>query len=839
MAPYPRELERPALIDDGRSLLVRPVRPDDLDRVLDFFGRLSRRTISYRMLGPVVPMGAEATRRLVDIDYDERLVLLAVLGDAVIGVAEYSRLPDRPDRADVAFTVEDGFQGIGLGGLLLEHIAAAGRERGITVFEADVLAENLPMLRAFQGSGYRVEFGPAASVQHLDLAVDPRAQVIARSDRREHLSTRSSLHTLFAPASAAVVGANRERHGVGNAILRNLLDGGFAGELYAVNPHATEIEAVPCFASLGEVPGPVDLAVIAVPADVVPGVLEECAAKGVGAAVVVSAGHPRLDGPAPDSTHVGNTASSERQLAHFARSHGMRLVGPNCMGLLRLQPDVRLVATFSPTVPGHGRVSMASQSGPLGLAVLDHARRLGLGFCDFVSLGDSADVSSNDLLQWWEADGATGVVLLHLERFGNPRKFARLARRVAARKPVIVVTPGPSRERDTGGSARPACPADSDTAMSALFAQAGLIRARTMQEMFDTALLLANQPVPPGRRVAVLTNAGGPGTLTAAACRAAGLTLAEPSAATYAELRRAVGPWLAAADPVDLTPMATAEHYRAAMAALLADDAVDAVIVLFVPPLVQNADAVAEAIVDAGAQVPTKPVLASFLSIDGLPEPLRRDARCIPSYLFPESAAVALGHAATYGAWRNQAAGVVREPPGVDVPLAQTLVERHGPGRPDPAVTAELLDCFGLRLAAEGSSPLPDGQDVTIGVVTDPTFGPVVAFGLAGDYAELLGDLAFRITPISDRDAQEMVRSVRAYDLLAGRRDRPPVDLDAVVDVVLRVSAMVESLPELAELDVRRIRVGPPGTGALLLDATVMLADPVAVRIPVEPTVTT
>ena len=827
MASYPQGLERPALIDDGRSLLVRPVRPDDLARILEFFRRLSRRTISYRMLGPVVRMDGQATRRLVDIDYDERLVLLAVLDDAVIGVAEYSRLPERPERAEVAFTIEDDFQGIGLGGLLLEHIAAAARERGITVFEADVLAENTPMLRAFQGSGYRVVFGEPASVQHVDLAVDPRAQVIARSDRREHLATRTSLHALFSPGSAAVIGANRGRLGVGNAILRNMLDGGFAGPLYAVNPHAETIETVPCFPTLGDVPGPVDLAIVAVPEAAVPGVLEECADKGVRTCVVVSAGRPRADG-------VGST---ERELARYARSRGMRLVGPNCMGVLRLDPDVRLIATFSPTVPALGRVSMASQSGPLGLAVLDHARRLGLGFSDFVSLGDSADVSSNDLLQWWEADAATGLVLLQLEHFGNPRKFARIARRVAARKPVIAVASGPSHDREAARPARPARPADSDAAMSALFGQAGIIRARTMQEMFDTALLLANQPVPAGRRVAVLTNAGGPGNLTAGACRTAGLKLAEPSAATFDKIRAEVGDWLAASNPVDLTPLATAAHYRAALAGLLADDAVDAVIVLFIPPLIQDATAVAEAIVGAVTDSPAKTVVSSFQSHDGLPEVLQRSGLSIPSYLFPESAAVALGHAAAYGAWRNQAAGVVREPSGVDAARARKLVEQHGFGRPDAATTAELLGCFGLRHVASGASPAPQGQDVTIGVTTDATFGPVVAFGLAGDYAELLGDLAFRITPISDRDAEEMIRSVRAYDLLAGRRDRPPVDLEAIADVVLRVSAMVENLPELAELDIRRIRVGPPGTGAVLLDAALLLADPISIRIPIEPAV--
>ncbi len=799
--------------------MIRPARPDDLDALLAFWGRLSRRTVSFRMLGPVVTMTRAATERLLNIDYVQHLTLLATLDDSVIGIAEYARQEDRPDRAEIAFTIEDVYQGIGLGGLLLEHLAAAARERGIAVFEADVLAENTPMLRAFQGSGYQVVFGEPGSVQHVDIAVDPRRQVLARSDRREDTATRSSLRPLFAPRSVAVVGVSRRERTVGNAIFHNLRNRGFSGPVHAVNPHLTEFDGLPCAPSVRDLPQPLDLAVVAVPAEAVREVLEDCAARDVSAVVVVS-------------TEMGPSGGRGTELVRFARGHGMRLVGPNCMGVVSLRPDVDLVATFSPTIPPRGRVSMASQSGPLGLAVLDHARRLGLGFSGFVSLGDSLDVSPNDLLWWWGHDRTTSVVLLHLETFGNPRKFARVARQIAARKPIITVHPGLADGAGGGSDDAAAGSTDSDAVLSALFTQAGVIRTRTMQEMFDTALLLADQPVPRGRRVAVVTNAEGAGALTAGACRGAGLVLADLSEETRA-LLRAVRP-RADRHPVDLTPNATGDDYRRAMAALLADDGVDAVIALFVPPLVEDAASVAHALVQESTAVPGKPVLASFLSQAGLLDELRTGAdRAIPSYLFPEAAAIALGNAARYGEWLRHPAGVAREPAGLKVDRARKLVTALGTGRLTDDQAADLLSCFGLHRADRG----PAGQDVTLGVVDDPIFGPVLKLGTGSGYARLFGDVTFRITPVSDQDAEAMVRSLRAYPMLAGLADRPAVDLPALVETILRVSAMVERLPELAELTVDRLRVGAPGEGVVLLDAVVRLAEPTAERIPREATV--
>jgi acyl-CoA synthetase (NDP forming)/GNAT superfamily N-acetyltransferase len=824
VASYPRELERPGLLRDGRSLLIRPARPEDLERLLAFNGGLSRRTVSYRMLGPVVRMDRKAAAAFLDLDHDDRLALVALHDDRIIGLAEYSRLADQPDHAEIAFTVDDDFQGVGLGGLLLEHLAAAARTRGIAVFEADVLAENDRMLRTFGSSGYQVVVGESGSVQHVDVAIDPRRQVMRRSDRRERTATRPSLKPLFTPRSVAVIGANRTSRTVGNTILRNLVQHGFTGPVHAVNPRATEIDGVPSVPSIAEVPGPVDLAVVAVPAAAVRTVLRECGLSGVSAVVVVTTG-----------VTDGDETAAREGLLGLARGHGMRLVGPNCMGVVNLDAGTRLVATFSPTVPPAGGVSMASQSGPLGLAVLDQAGRIGLGFSGFVSLGDTVDVSPSDLLTWWESDRSTSVVLLHLERFGNPRKFGRTARRVAARKPVIAVQPGTVGPPVAPGTRR-FVPADSDAAMSALFTQAGVIRTRTMQEMFDTALLLANQPVPSGRRVAVVTNAGGPGALTAGACRAAGLELATFSDRTRRELRAQLGPGTEWADPLDLTPMAVAADYRAAMTAVLADEGVDAVIALFMPPLVDQADAVAEALLTTSAAEPGKPVVASFLGSSGVPA-LQRDGRSIPSYLFPESAAAALGHAARYGEWVRRPVGLVRDPADIDVDAARALVDRHGPGRLPADAAAELLACFGLHSASAGHVPPAEGQDITLGVLSDPIFGPVVAFGMAGDYAQVFGDVALGLTPLSDLDAAAMVGSIRARPLLEGFGGRRAVDLDSVTDALLRVSNLVERVPEVADLTIERLRIGPAGHRPVVLDATVGLTEPSPERIATEPAV--
>lgn len=514
------------------------------------------------------------------------------------------------------------------------------------------------------------------------------------------------------------------------------------------------------------------------------------------------------------STGFGETGpdgrAAELELARFARASGMRLVGPNCMGVVNTSSGARLAATFSPALPAPGRVAMSSQSGPLGLTVLDLARRLRLGFSGFVSVGHSVDVSTNDLLQWWDEDPGTSVILLHVEHFGDPRRFARIARRVAPRKPIVAVHPG-----------------HADTAVDSLFAQSGVIRTRSLQELFDVALLLSHQPPPLGNRVAVLTNAGGPAALTVGACAASGLRVASLGDRTRQTLRSALAPQAEVANPVDLTPTATAAHYRQALDAVLADDEVDAAIVLFMPPLADKADEVASAILDAASAQPSKPVVTSFLGGAGVADLLRRGELVVPTYAFPESAAASLGHAAAYEAWRSRPAGFVPDLDGIDTERARALLAGLSAGSVPASVARELLGCYGIDVSdvsdETGSGP---GRDAFLRVDADPVFGPVVAFGLTGDYADLMADVAYRVTPLSDRDAREMIRSLRAAPLLDGRVGGRGVDLAALEETVLRISAMVEDLPEIESMDLRPVRLAPPGEGVAVTRAEIRLCEP-------------
>ncbi|MEV8543536.1 GNAT family N-acetyltransferase [Streptomyces sp. NPDC051572] len=793
--PYPEDLERPGLVRTGRSTFVRPVRPEDADRLVAFVGGLSRATLAYRSLGPVVRARDDVIRRGAHVDYLNELALVALAGDEIAGLVRYVRDPEEPEHAEVTFTIRDDHQSEGFGRLLLEHIAAAARTRGIRVLEADVLADNTRMINVFLGSGFRVESGPPGQIVHFEIAVDPQAQAVARAERREHTAVRRSLRPLLEPRSVAVIGANRSPLTIGHEIVANLLRGGFRGSVFPVNPRAERIAGTRAYPNVRELPEVPDLALVAVRAEAVPEVVRECAEAGVKAVVVVSTGF--------GETGVEGRAT-ELELARFARASGMRLVGPNCMGVVNTTPAARLAATFSPALPMPGRVAMSSQSGPLGLAVLDFARRLRLGFSGFVSVGHAVDVSTNDLLQWWEEDPETSVVLLHVETFGNPRRFARVARRVAPRKPIVAVHPG-----------------HADATVDSLFAQSGVIRTRSLQELFDVALLLAHQPPPPGNRVAVITNAGGPAALTVGACEASGLRVPVLGERVRHSLRTALSPRADVTNPIDLTPTATAAHYRQALDAVLADDSIDAAVVLFMPPLADKPDEVAAAILDAAEAAPEKPVVASFLGGAGVADLLHRGELVVPTYAFPESAATSLGHAAAYQAWRSTPAGVIPDLPEVDTDRTRSLIAGCAPGAVPPQAAAELLDSYGISVRDTHAQ----GPDAFLSVRADPVFGPVIAFGLTGDYADLMADVAHRITPLSDRDAREMIRSLRAAPLLDGRVGGPGVDLTALEETVLRISAMVEDLPEIESMDLRPVRLLPPGDGVAVTHATIQLTD--------------
>ena len=697
-----------------------------------------------------------------------------------------------------------------------------------------------------------------------------------------------SLKPLLCPRSIAVIGASRRRDSIGGAVLHNLLQRPFQGPVYPVNPNATHIQSVPAYASIDDVPGEVDLAIIVVPAAAVLAAAEACGKKGVKALVVISAGFKEIGGAG---------IALEQELRALVRRHGMRLVGPNCLGILNTDPNVNMNATFAPVQPPPGRIAFSSQSGALGLAILDYARALNLGISHFVSVGNKADVSGNDLLEFWEQDPGTDLVLFYLESFGNPGKFTQIARRVARTKPIVAVKSGRTVSGSRAASSHTGALAGSDAAVEALFRQSGVIRTDTIEELFDTALLLGSQPIPTGPRVAILTNAGGPGIMAADACESAGLQLPALDAKTVKGLKAFLPPEASTRNPVDMIASAVAESFEKALRLLVADKNVDAVIVIFVPPLVTGAQDVAHAIL-AGAAGSPKPVLSCFMGSHGVPESLvSLNEGHIPSYSFPEAAARTLARVARYGQWRRARAGVVPALSGVDRAKARAAIEASGAGTWMSApLLADLLQAYGIRTnplrvaATRGEAAVmakavgfpaalklrsPDvvhksdvggvklriqseedaarafddiakalrnhdpkarfegvtvermvdgGVETIVGMTRDPSFGPVVLFGLGGVTVELLRDVSLRVAPLTDTDADEMLREIRGFQLLEGYRGAPPVNQASLRDVLHRVSLLALENPEIGELDLNPVLAFPGEAPAVALDARLKLA---------------
>jgi len=628
---------------------------------------------------------------------------------------------------------------------------------------------------------------------------------------------------------------------------------------------------------------------VAVPRDEVLAVADACAARGVQALVVISAG-------------FGETGASGRELqdelCRRVRAHGMRMVGPNCLGILNTDPNVRLDATFAPTWPPAGNVAFSSQSGAFGLAILDYARDLGIGISQFVSVGNKADVSGNDLLEAWESDPRTDVILLYLESLGNPERFMRIAKRVGRRKPIAVVKAGRSQAGARAASSHTGALAGLDVAVDALLGQAGVLRTDTIEELFDLAMLLANQPVPAGRRVAIVTNAGGPGILAADACEGHGLSVPALAVDTEAVLRSFLPPEASTRNPVDLIASARPEQYERAIRAVLADPVIDSVLVLFVPPIVTEASDVADAIRRAAVGA-TKPVAACLMGTHGVPRALSslREGH-LPSYRFPESAAIALSRAVRYGEWLRRPEGTIPALPGVSPERARAAYAAKGTGGAegrwlDPLEVRAVLEAYEIRmprtvfvpdgdlasLAAEdlgypvavklvaGTIPhktdvgggvlgvadavgvreayarirtrlveigraaemagvvvqemIPAGVETFVGATHDPSFGPLVAFGIGGVHVELFRDVVFRVHPLTDTDAAEMIEQIRGVKLLDGFRGSPAADRAAIADAVLRVSRLVGDLPEIRELDLNPLVAGMPGKGAVAVDARI------------------
>jgi acetyl coenzyme A synthetase (ADP forming)-like protein len=866
------------ILRDGSTLRLRA--PDESDRraLIRFFEQLSERSLYLRFHGrPTID--ERLVNPVLDPDWVDRGALMGSVVESgeerVVALANYVRLRD-PLTAEVALAVADAYQGRGIGTRLVEQLAARAAARGVERFIGEVMADNAAMIKVFEGVGFEVARTLAGGEVEMTFPIAPTVGYASLVEERDHTAVVASLRPFFEAQSVAVLGASSRRGTIGGELFRNILQGEYKGAAYPVNRNGESVAGVRGYSTIGDIPDPIDLAVVCLPAAAVLESVESVLDAGVRAVCVISAGY----------AEVGSEGEErQRSLLASIRAHGARLLGPNCLGIS--SAAVRLNATFASRAAPPGNIGFSSQSGALGLALLETTESRGLGLSAFVSIGNKADVSSNDLLEWWEDDPATEVVLLYLESFGNPRRFGTLARRVARTKPILAVKSGTTGSGARAASSHTAALAGSEAAVDALFHQAGVIRASTLEELIDVATLLSTGPMPRGRQVAVLTNAGGLGILCADACEAAGLELPQLTEETV----RAIAPLLPSeaslANPVDMLGSASDASYEEVLPFLLADPRVDAVIALFVPAVSATPEAVASAIANAcDAANGEKPVLAVVMSAEGIPKPLRAEHR-VAAFGYPESAARALGRAAERADWLRRPLGSVPEVDGIDTEAALAVVARvlsETDGRwLDPAETHELLLAYGIPLVPERvassaedavaaaldlgypvvvktatpgahktdtggialdltseeavrsaveriGSPvivqpmISGGTELLAGLVQDPVFGPLVAFGPGGVLAELIGQASFRIAPLTDVDAEELVSEGKAGRLVRGFRGAPSADVPALVDLVQRLSSLGLDVPAVAELDLNPV-LGLPD-GCVAVDARVRVAHP-------------
>jgi len=872
----------PTLIDaltaDGGIIQIRSVTPDDAAGLRALFGRASADALRRRFFGVPGPAAVDQEiARLVrpaaaDGEVTDHEAIVAQQGGTVIGVASYERRPPDSGSAEFAVYVDEAHHNRGVGTLLLEHLAARARRAGVSELVGEVLSSNGDMLRVVRDLDRRSSLQFDAGVVDVRLRTEPDESALALADARDRCAASASLRPLLAPRVVAVVGASRRPGGVGHATLRALLDYGFTGRVYAVNPQATEVAGVPAFPAVGAIPEQVDLVVVAVPAARVPSVMADAAAAGVRAAVILSAGFREAG---------ADGAASQAELVRLARRHGIRIVGPNCLGVLNTDPAVRLAALFAPALPPAGGLALASQSGAIGIAVLDQVARSGLGISTFVSLGNKADVSGNDLLSYWYDDPATTAVALYLESFGNPRRFARIARSLARRKPIIAVVSGRSAAGQRAGASHTAAAASPAVAVDTLCAQAGIIRVDHLGELIDTARMVTDQPLPNGHRLAIVGNAGGVNVLAADAADACGLAVPAASDA----LSR-----LGVSNPHDLGADATPEAFAVALDRIAASGEFDAVLAVVAATRTNSVASILDALTPVTDRYPDLPVALVVL---GATTAGAVGARRVPVFDLPERAVAAVAKAARYAAWRREPIGQDPLLSDVDTTAARSIVRQalaEGGGWQPHARIADLLKRYGIPIvptvtAANGDAAVAAAQrvgfpvvlkaadpklvhktdvggvrlnladpdevraaylaigealgvaepavlvqpmargsvELVAGIAHDPLFGSLVMTGLGGVHTELFADRAFALVPMTDRDASRMWRSLRAAPLLTGYRGSEPVAVDAVEDLLLRLGRLAEDLPEVAELDLNPILVS--ATGAVVVDAKLRLSE--------------
>lgn len=807
VAPYQDSVEQGRLIlRDGSTASFRVSNVSDKFAVRDFYRRLSPASRRFRFFSESKP-GEDVIDPLCDSSDPKKQMTLLVFrhGETeqrIVATASY--IAHDAAKAEFAVAVDDSFHGRGLGGLLLERLSVLAGAQGFDRFVAVVDPSNQGMLDTFRNSGFAIREHFDDDCITIDLEVTPREESVARAELRDRLFTKASIAPFFHPRSVAVVGASRDPSSFGHRIMEALVMSRFTGTVHPVNPNAAVICSIKAYPRVSAIPDPVDLAIIAVPRDSVPEVVDDCAARGVRALVVISAGFAESD---------EEGVRRQAALLEQVRGHGMRLVGPNCLGVLNTDVAIQLNATFSPSFPPPGRVALSSQSGALGLAILSLARQRNLGLSMFISMGNKADVTGNDLLQYWEDDPSTDVMLLYLESFGNPRRFARIARRISRKKPIICVKSGRHRKL-------------SDAAVDALFHQTGVIRAGTLEEMFDVAALLGNQPLPRGRRVGILTNSHGSGVLCADACEAADLIPVPPTDTTAARIRAQLPDGAHVGSFVDLTGTARPSHYQHTIEQMLQDPGIDALIAMCLPVGLADMNAVTKAFSDGVATARAhggggKPVLAVVMTGDSTTGLLEAHGERVPRYLFPETAARALGIAADYEAWKSGPVGELmmfedaRPQEGRNV--CREAIAARGATALDPGERTRLLACFGLQEAGTAEDALL--PPIFLEVTEDPLFGPLIRGGLAGPSGPRQRMDTVRVTPLTDRDAEEAAAAL--VDGLGGTET--PVAARALQDLLLRLSLLVEEVPEVRGLRLDGLHIGPKGLAWSVAEASVQI----------------
>ncbi|MDO5626765.1 MAG: GNAT family N-acetyltransferase, partial [Mobilicoccus sp.] len=869
---YPAAWEADVVLRDGSVAHVRPITPGDIDGIHDFHSKQSEESIYLRFFAPIKRLSDKDVHRFTHVDYQSRAAIVATVQDELIGIARWDTLDD-PKVAEVAFNISDHHHGKGVGSVLLEHLATAAQERGIRRFVADVLPQNRKMMNVFRDAGYEVKHHFDDGVIAVEFTIEPTEKSREVQLTREHRSEARSMAAALSPRSVAVVGASRRPGAVGSTVLDNILDGGFAGEVYLVNSGTDSVRGLTAHSRVTDIEGGVDMAVIAVPAERVLEVVDDCAKAEVKTLVVLSTGFAEA-GPEGEERQSG--------LLRRARENGMRVIGPNSFGVVNNDSEVRLAATIARHVPTKGTLGLFSQSGAVGVGLLASIARRRLGVSVFASAGNRIDVSGNDLMQYFIDDDATAAVGLFLESIGNARKFSRIARHLSMMKPVIAVKTGTSGTVPPGHRARAS--QVEPGAFHALMAQAGVIQVDNIHELVDIAELVSHQPLPAGNRVAVVGNSAGLNAIVADTAQKAGLTVTH-------------GPTVMDGSG-DATQMADATEKA------FSDPDVDSVIVCVASPMNSSDEEIASAVAHT-AWPYGKPCIATFLGMRDVSPVMHRAGRprgegegryVVPVYKTPIDGVAALGAVTHYAQWRQSEWGEVRRPEGITRTPVRRLVAQVLEESPDGRELTEqesttLLAAYGIdvwpmfpvtdaeeavdaahrlegavvirsllpeattrpggvrgglttpehvtaafeALAAQfshASDPMlivqkmaPVGVTTLVRSIEDRLFGPVVSFGVAGATSELLGDLAHRIPPLTDVDARGLISDVRSAPLLEGYRGAPPVDREALVSVIERVATLADDIPEVARLELNPVNAHAGGVDVLGAHITLAPAD--------------